>query len=38
MADNNTLNFDLDTPVTPTLTLDPVAEQPAAPAEAPKAE
>ena len=26
MADNNTLNFDLDAPVVPTLTLDPVEE------------
>lgn len=30
MADNNTLNFDLDAPATPTLTLDP-AEDLAAP-------
>ncbi len=44
MADNNTLNFDLDAPVTPTLTLDPIAEEPKAeekkpepaPAEAPQ--
>ena len=33
MAENNTFNFDLDAPSTPTLTLDPVEE--AAPAEAP---
>ena len=30
MAENNTFNFDLDAPATPTLTLDPVEE--AAPA------
>ncbi len=27
MADNNTLNFDLDAPATPTLTLDPAEDQ-----------
>lgn len=26
MADNNTLNFDLDAPAVPTLTLDPTPE------------
>ena len=26
MAENNTFNFDLDAPATPTLTLDPVEE------------
>ncbi len=26
MADNNTLNFDLDVPAVPTLTLDPTPE------------
>ena len=43
MADNNTLNFDLDAPVVPTLTLDPVEEPKVeekkpepAPAEAPQ--
>ena len=36
MAENNTFNFDLDAPATPTLTLDPVEE--AAPAEEKKPE
>ena len=44
MADNTTLNFDLDAPAAPTLTLDPIAEEPKAeekkpepaPAEAPQ--
>ena len=36
MAENNTFNFDLDAPATPTLTLDPVEE--AAPAEEKKSE
>ena len=44
MADNTTLNFDLDAPAAPTLTLDPIAEEPEAeekkpepaPAEAPQ--
>ena len=27
MADNNTLNFDLDAPAVPTLTLDPAADE-----------
>ena len=36
MADNNTLNFDLDAPAVPTLTLDPTPA--AAPVEEKKAE
>ena len=40
MAENNTFNFDLDAPATPTLTLDPIADEAAEAAklEAPKAE
>ena len=35
MADNNTLNFDLDAPAVPTLTLDPTPaeEEKAAPSQ-----
>ena len=40
MAENNTFNFDLDAPATPTLTLDPIADEAAEAAklETPKAE